>query len=120
MGSADGVAPGDDHPRTGDAAAHALFDPQVPARKGKPVEQPADLVDVGAGVDERAEGHVTGDAGEAVEPGHPGVDWGCRHGRSRAMAQAAPYPLSMPTTVTPDEQEESMVSSAVTPSREAP
>ena len=26
------------------------------------------LVEIGAGVDERAEGHVAGDAGEAVEP----------------------------------------------------
>ena len=42
------------------------------------------------------------------------------HGSSRAIAQAAPYPLSMPTTVMPDEQADSMASSAVTPSSAAP
>ena len=36
------------------------------------------------------------------------------------MAQAAPYPLSMPTTVMPEEQADSMASRAVTPSRAAP
>ena len=73
----------------------------------------ADLVEVGPGVDERAERHVAGDAGEAVEPGdgspaRPAVDWPgaaadgeptCRN--SRTTAQAAPNPLSMPTTVMP-------------------
>ena len=34
--------------------------------------------------------------------------WGSVTARSRAIAQAAPYPLSMPTTVMPDEQAESM------------
>ena len=36
---------------------------------GRRSQQLAHLVEVGAGVDERAEGHVAGDAGEAVEPG---------------------------------------------------
>ena len=120
VGAADVVTSGDDHPRAGDASAPAFFDPKVPAREGKAVEHAADLLDVGTGVDERAEGHVTGDAGEAVEPGHPDVRSVRRHGSNRAMAQAAPYPLSMPTTVMPDEQAESMVSSAVTPSSAAP
>ena len=81
----------------------------------------ADLVDVGAGIDERAQRHVARDAGEAVEPGdRRRTVAGCAHGSSRAMAQAAPYPLSIPTTVMPDEQADSMASSAVTPSSAAP
>ena len=42
------------------------------------------------------------------------------HASRRATAQAAPKPLSMPTTVTPDAQEASMASRAVTPSSPAP
>ena len=34
----------------------------------EPVQQAANLVDIGTGVDERAQGHVAGDPGEAVEP----------------------------------------------------
>ena len=66
----------------------------------------------------------------AMSPAMPAKQWnhatveasppGRAHGRSRAIAQAAPYPLSMPTTVMPEEQAESMASSAVTPSRAAP
>ena len=39
---------------------------------------------------------------------------------SRATAQAAPKPLSMPTTVMPEAHETSMASRAVIPSRPAP
>ena len=95
--------------RTGSASSAQPADRQ-------PLAQVADLVEVGAGVDERAERHVAGDAGEAVEPGDgastrrpgqarsvtgtPAVDDRQREGR--ATAQAAPKPLSMPTTVMPD------------------
>ncbi len=114
---------------------------ELPARQRQPAEQPEDLVQVGAGVDEAAQRHVPGDAGEAVEPGDvdlPG--WGPNptllrsvgplphagraavrsHRRRRATAQAAPYPLSMPTTVIPDAHDASIASSAVTPSSAAP
>ena len=40
--------------------------------------------------------------------------------RMRATAHAAPKPLSMPTTVMPAAHDDSMASSAVTPSRAAP
>ena len=121
MGADDHVVAGDDRTRAGDASPHARLEPQVPTGKGEPVEQPADLVDVRPGVDERAEGHVAGNAREAVEPGDRRCDGlGLGHGNERAIAQAAPYPLSMPTTVMPDEQAESMDSSAVTPSSAAP
>ena len=42
------------------------------------------------------------------------------HGSIRATAQAAPKPLSIPTTVIPAAQEACMASRAVTPSRAAP
>jgi len=38
----------------------------------------------------------------------------------RATAQAAPNPLSMPTTATPDAHDESIASNAVTPSNDEP
>ena len=66
-----------------------------------------DLVDVGTGVDEAAEGHVPGDPGEAVEPGDGATAERPRrrvrpaHGSIRATAHAAPNPLSIPTTVIP-------------------
>ena len=81
----------DDGAGAGDAASDALLELEVPAGQGQPVEEAADLVDVGARVDERAQRHVARDAGEAVEPRHR-LRTGDRrrHGRSRAMAQAAP------------------------------
>jgi hypothetical protein len=91
------------------------------------------LVEVGAGVDERP---------SAMSPAMPEKQWNqamvtkrlalwwtprCRRRggwpgfrNMRATAQAAPYPLSMPTTVMPAAHEASMPSSAVTPSRPAP
>ena len=88
MGADDHVVAADDGTGAGDAAPHAVLEPQVPAGKGEPVEQAADLVDVGPGVDERPEGHVAGDAREAVEPGDRlgATGWGsvtARAGRSR-------------------------------------
>ena len=53
--------------------------------------------------------------GVHAEAGRP-VPGASDHGSSREMAQAAPYPLSMPTTAIPDEQLDSMASRAVTPS----
>ena len=69
---------------------------------------------VGPGMHQRAHGHIARSAGEAVEPG------GAGHGIILAIADAAPKPLSMPTTVTPLAHEACMASSAVTPSRPAP
>ena len=130
-------------------------------------EQGAHLVDVGARVDQGTEGHVAGDAREAVEPGDgravrvagalgggrgdvvPGHGArrgqlpprsGCGRGQARASApraaspgdsnatgpsarstaQAAPKPLSIPTTVRPDAHDASMPSRAVTPASPAP
>src|SRR3954454_14684924 len=77
-------------------------------------------VTVGAGVEQRGERHVAGDPGERVEPGNGGHARRARWSHARATAQAAPKPLSMPTTVTPAAHEASMASSAVTPPRLAP
>jgi hypothetical protein len=44
----------------------------------------------------------------------------CAHGSIRSTPQAAPEPLSMPTTVSPAAQLDSIASSAVTPSSDAP
>ena len=84
------VAP-DDGTGAGDAAPDAVFEFQVPAGERKPFEQRADLVDVGARVNERPQRHVARDAGEAVEPRQcGGTRIRRRHGSSRAIAQAAP------------------------------
>ncbi len=59
----------------GGAQAGALhhLGPEVPARDRQPGDDGPDLVDVRARVQQGAERHVPGDAGEAVEPGqgHP-------------------------------------------------
>ena len=55
---------------TGDATADTVFELQVPAGKVQPIEEGAHLIDIGSRVDEGAEGHVAGDAGETVEPRH--------------------------------------------------
>ena len=111
------------HHQVGGAEARALrgFRADLPSPYRQAADDGLHFIEVGAGVDERPESHVTGDAGEAVEPGHTG------HERnplptlsSRATPQAAPYPLSMPTTVTPAAHELSMASSAVTPANEDP
>ena len=70
------------------------------------------------GVDQAAERHVPGDPGEAVEPGRPSV--GGRHGSMRANVQAAPKPLSMPTTAIPAAHDDNIARRAVTPRRPAP
>ena len=87
---------------------------------GQPLEEGRHLVEIRPGIEQAAQGHVAGDAGEAVEPGHRAGAVGDAHGRVRATAQAAPNPLSMPTTVIPAAQEACMANSAVTPSRAAP
>ena len=70
-----------------------------------------------AGVDQRAEHHVTGNAAEAVEVPERRHE---RIFRMRAASAAAPNPLSMLTTVTPAAQELSIPSSAAMPPNDAP
>ena len=109
-----------DGPRAGHAAAQSWLDLQFPAVEVEAVQEGAYLIDVGPGIEERPQRHVTGDARETVEPGD-GLGRPRRaHGRSRDTAQAAPYPLSMPTTEIPAEHEASMASRAVTPCKAAP
>ena len=85
------VVTADDGTGAGDAAPDALLELEVPARQVQTVEQRADLVDVRAGIDQRPQGHVARDAGEAVEPGQRRRTGGrVGHGSIRATAQAAP------------------------------
>ena len=80
------------------------------------------LVPAGARVDETPERHVAGDAVEAVEPSDGGHDGSLAPAvmQMRAAAHAAPKPLSIPTTVTPDAHDANMASRAVMPSRALP
>ena len=73
---------------------------------------------VGSGIDERSQSHVAGGTGTTVEPRDAAHGFSDR--TMRATAQAAPYPLSMPTTVTPLAQVACMANRAVTPSRPDP
>ena len=81
-----------------------------------------DLVEIGAGVEQAAEGHVAGDARRSSGTRRCScpVDASRAHGSMRATADAAPKPLSIPTTVRPAAHEACMASSAVTPSSAAP
>ncbi len=83
------VGPGADHRRGRrvhhhaggtDAVALGGLDLEGPPRHRDPLDEGPHLVGVGAGVDEGAERHVPGDAGEAVEPGEraPAVSHGRR------------------------------------------
>ena len=119
MGPDDHVVPADDGACASHPAAQRFLESQVPARKVEAAEQAAHLVRVGTGVDEGAEGHVACDPRKTVEPGDRRAA-ALAHGSCRATAQAAPYPLSIPTTVMPDEQADSIVNNAVTPSSAAP
>src|SRR3954447_20637315 len=83
----------------------------------KPGHRLVDVVGLRPGVEQRTHGHVARDPGERMKPGDRGHAAGPN---SRNTAQAAPKPLSIPTTVIPEAQLESMASSAVTPSRAAP
>ena len=116
---AEGLAVVDGHVRLGggDAAAPHRLERQGVAihRQGAHDVHHADRVR--AGMDQCGHGHVARGPGEAVEPG--GAADGV-HPHILATAQAAPKPLSMPTTVTPLAHEACMASRAVTPSNPAP
>ena len=107
--------------RTGQAASQGRSGIERPAVDGQLTQHFTDLVDRRTGVDECPQGHVAGDPGKAVEPGHAGHVGTTAGGPSRrSTAHAAPKPLSIPTTLRPEAHDASMPSRAVTPSREAP
>ncbi|CAB5021065.1 unannotated protein [freshwater metagenome] len=100
------------------AAQHGL------EREGVPVDRQLaddghDLQRVGAGVHQRGHGHIARRTGEAVEPCCRRVSVGV-HLHILVTAQAAPNPLSIPTTVTPLAHDACIANSAVTPSSAAP
>jgi hypothetical protein len=113
----------------GDAVAQHRLGVEAPPTDRQAFADPPHLAEVGAGVEQRTECHVAGDATEAVEPGDPasGVAGGAvgAHrsvptGSMRDTAIAAPNPLSIPTTVTPAAQVAIIPNNAVTPSSPAP
>ena len=89
MRAHDRIVAFDHHSGTGNAAAQALLHMEVPAGQLEATEEGADLAEVGPCIEERTQRHVAGDAGEAMEPGE-GLGCPACHGRSRAIAQAAP------------------------------
>ncbi len=127
-----GVAGPDQHLGAGYAGSQHRGGLEGPAPDGEGDQFTFDQGEIGPGVDQAAEGHVTGDAGKAVPPGDGRHRTACRSAsaelvvssargpRMRATAQAAPKPLSMPTTTSPEAQEASMARRAVTPSSPAP
>ena len=92
---------------------------QLEALDAEPGQSRPDGVRVRACVEQRAEQHVPGDAGDAVDiqqPAHAPAP-------ARAIRAAivpAPNPSSMLTTATPAAHEHSIASSAATPEKAAP
>ncbi len=101
-------------PGGGDPAAHHVVECQCVSVEIEPPDDFGDHQRFGSCVDQSRHGHVTGSAGEAVEPR------GSCHCIILAIAHAAPNPLSIPTTVTPLAHDACIASSAVMPSRLAP
>src|SRR5204862_1077302 len=131
------VAPGADDaarlrshidPRRGHALpGHALAE-QLHRLDSDRIDRGLDGVERYAGVNDRAEAHVTAGARKAVPP--TDSRHRCPRARSRASAVAvrratraaktpAPKPLSMPTTTTPGAHELSIVSIAARPPKDA-
>ena len=109
-----------------------LGDLDMPTGDGEPLQARYDFVEVGASIDQARKRHVAGDPSEAVPPSDGG-QWATRAPswpapskprfllpRIRATAQAAPKPLSIPTTHSPGRSSPTSPASAVTPSSEAP
>ena len=110
----------------GDPAAQHRFEAECVVVERQASDDLGDRQLVGTGVNECRHRHVASGARKAVEP--RGADWsaqprgfvGGTHGSILAIADAAPKPLSIPTTVMPLAHDACIASSAVTPSRPAP
>src|SRR5437899_4328703 len=104
-----------------DAAPSYRFDDHVDGIHPDRVDCCLNRVQGRASIDQCAEKHVAGRAGQALEPccSHGLPPWAARRA-TRAACTPAPKPLSMFTTTTPGAQEFSMASSAASPSNEAP
>ena len=120
----------DHQARGAEAATDGLFRLQAPPPDRQAPEPGPHFVQVRPSVQQAAQGHVAGDPRKTVPPGSVchsyrataagrAEPW-ARSPKVRPTAQAAPKPLSMPTTHRPGAQLESMASKAVTPCREAP
>jgi hypothetical protein len=60
-----------DGARRRDPTSEHRFSAKVPPVKRQPADEGQDLREVGTGIEQRPQCHVTGDAGEAMEPGKP-------------------------------------------------
>ena len=97
-------------------AAHV----EVESRHPEPGQSGAHGALVRAGVEQRAEQHVAGHAGDAVDVEEPGHRAPPAARAIRAAIVPAPKPSSMFTTATPAAHEVSIESSADTPPNDAP
>ena len=93
---------------------------QLEPLDGEPGQPVADHVRIGAGVEQRAQQHVAGDAGHAVEVEDAGHRPPPAERAIRAAIVPAPKPSSMFTTATPAAHEMSIECSAVMPDSAAP
>ena len=103
-----------------DAVPGRAPDAQVEAVDAERAHVLGHALGAGAGVDQRCQQHVAGGAGDAVDVGDAGHDAPAARRAMRAAMVPAPKPSSMFTQATPAAHDESIASSAVTPSNEAP
>ena len=107
-------APGDD------AVPRRAADVQVEPVDAERAHVLGHALGAGPGVDQRAQQHVAGGAGDAVDVGDARHDAPAARRAMRAAIVPAPKPSSMFTQATPAAHDESIASSAVTPSSDAP
>lgn len=111
------------------------FTDEFDARQAQQVELRLKMPGWTTGIDDGADNHIAGSTGEAIEiadlhvfdsQGFLSADIATSHFSDweaemmRIAAMAAPKPLSILTTVTPEAQEFSIAKSAATPPNEAP
>ena len=104
----------------GDAVPRRAPDPQVEAVDAQRAHVRSHALGIRAGVDQRRQQHVARGAADAVDVGDARHAAPAARRAMRAAIVPAPKPSSMFTQATPAAQDESMASSAVTPSNEAP
>ena len=104
----------------GDAVPRRPPDAQVEALDAEPAHVLGHALLARAGVDQRRQQHVARGAGDAVDVGDARHDAPAARRAMRAAMVPAPKPSSMLTQATPAAHDESIASSAVTPSSDAP
>ena len=108
-----------DRPGDDSVSGHAA-DAQIETVDAERTDVLGHLLLAGARVDQRCEQHVARGARDAVDVGDARHDAPAERRAMRAAIVPAPNPSSMFTQATPAAHDESIASSAVTPSSEAP